>query len=77
MHPETHLALHHLRAADLRAEADAYRLAAAARRPRDLRARLGCVRGALARACLPSRFAGRRGAWFAVAVRLGSAGLGG
>jgi hypothetical protein len=41
MHPETHLALHHIRAAELRAEADAYRLAAAARRPRDLRIRLG------------------------------------
>ncbi|MBZ3907590.1 hypothetical protein WB401_34975 [Streptomyces brasiliscabiei] len=41
MHPETHLALHHVRAAELRAEADAYRLAVAARRPRDLRARLG------------------------------------
>jgi len=44
MHPETHLALHHVRAAELRAEADAYRLAAAARhprRPRVLRTRLG------------------------------------
>ncbi|MFE7811275.1 hypothetical protein ACFU5P_04680 [Streptomyces sp. NPDC057433] len=41
MHPETHLALHHARAAELRAEADAYRLAAAARRPRDIRTRLG------------------------------------
>ena len=41
MHPETHLALHHVRAAELRAEADAYRLAAAARCPRDLRTRLG------------------------------------
>ncbi|MET8247238.1 hypothetical protein ABZV31_24135 [Streptomyces sp. NPDC005202] len=41
MHPETHLALHHARAAELRAEADAHRLAAAARRPRDLRVRLG------------------------------------
>ncbi|WP_307161094.1 hypothetical protein [Streptomyces rishiriensis] len=50
MHPENHLALHHVRAAELRAEADAYRLAAAARlprrprrprRPRDLRTRLG------------------------------------
>ncbi|GAB2987104.1 hypothetical protein GCM10023080_060820 [Streptomyces pseudoechinosporeus] len=41
MHPEIHLALHHARAAELRAEADAYRLAAAARRPRDLRTRLG------------------------------------
>ncbi|WP_406490522.1 hypothetical protein OHB06_00695 [Streptomyces sp. NBC_01604] len=41
MHPETHLALHHARAAELRAEADAYRLAAATRRPRDLRTRLG------------------------------------
>ncbi|CAM5430476.1 hypothetical protein [Streptomyces aurantiogriseus] len=41
MHPETHLALHHTRAVELRAEADAYRLAAAARRPRDVRTRLG------------------------------------
>ncbi|MEU3413946.1 hypothetical protein ABZ760_22215 [Streptomyces sp. NPDC006658] len=47
MRPESHLALHHARAAELRAEADAYRLAAAARhprhlrRPRDLRTRLG------------------------------------
>ena len=41
MHPETHLALHHARAAELRAEADAYRLAAEARHLRDLRARLG------------------------------------
>ncbi|MFD4831237.1 hypothetical protein ACFWPV_15485 [Streptomyces uncialis] len=43
MRPEIHLALHHVRAAELRAEADAYRLAAAARRPRDLRTRLGWV----------------------------------
>ncbi|MFE7646263.1 hypothetical protein [Streptomyces phaeoluteigriseus] len=49
MHSETHLAPHHvraaeLRAAELRAEADAYRLAAVARHPRDpqdLRTRLG------------------------------------
>ncbi|MFE7980311.1 hypothetical protein [Streptomyces shenzhenensis] len=41
MHTETHLALHHLRAAGLRGEADAYRLAAMARRPRHLRTRLG------------------------------------
>ncbi|MFJ4427394.1 hypothetical protein ACKI1Q_26135 [Streptomyces galilaeus] len=47
MHPQTHLALHHARTAELRAEADAYRLAAAARVPRrsrdlrDLRTRLG------------------------------------
>ncbi|MFJ4646050.1 hypothetical protein ACIP6Q_21230 [Streptomyces bobili] len=47
MHPQTHLALHHVRAVELRAEADAYRLAAAARVPRrsqdlrDLRTRLG------------------------------------
>ncbi|MET7692411.1 hypothetical protein ABZT06_31255 [Streptomyces sp. NPDC005483] len=41
MHPETHLALHRTRAADLRAEADAYRLAAQARRPYDIRTRLG------------------------------------
>lgn len=41
MQHETHLALHRVRAAELRAEADAHRLAAAARRPRDLRMRLG------------------------------------
>ncbi|GGW56260.1 MULTISPECIES: hypothetical protein [Streptomyces] len=47
MHPQTYLALHHVRTAELRAEADAYRLAAAARVPRrsrdlrDLRTRLG------------------------------------
>ncbi|MEU9174087.1 hypothetical protein AB0D34_41055 [Streptomyces sp. NPDC048420] len=41
MHPDTHLALHHARAADLRAEADAYRLAAEAKRPYDIRNRLG------------------------------------
>ncbi|MEW2165037.1 hypothetical protein AB0912_18900 [Streptomyces sp. NPDC007084] len=41
MHPETHLALHHLRAATLRAEADEHRLAASARAPRALRTRLG------------------------------------
>ncbi|NUP39595.1 MAG: hypothetical protein HOY76_21925 [Streptomyces sp.] len=41
MHPETHLALHHARAAELRAEADAYRLAAVSRRRQDLRTRLG------------------------------------
>ncbi|WP_329598388.1 hypothetical protein OIE43_26000 [Streptomyces pseudovenezuelae] len=41
MHPETHLALHHLRAADLRAEADAHRLATRAERPYAIRTRLG------------------------------------
>ncbi|GAB2833816.1 hypothetical protein GCM10027073_72790 [Streptomyces chlorus] len=44
MHPETHLALHRIRAAELRTEADAYRLAAATRcpwRPQRLRTRLG------------------------------------
>ncbi|MFJ8362420.1 hypothetical protein [Streptomyces sp. NPDC093984] len=41
MHPETHFTLHRFRAAELRAGADAYRLAAAGRGPRDLRARLG------------------------------------
>ncbi|MGY1500435.1 hypothetical protein ACW4TU_28285 [Streptomyces sp. QTS52] len=42
MNAESHLALHHLRAADLRAEADAHRLALAARRPpQDLRTRVG------------------------------------
>ncbi|MFJ9741685.1 hypothetical protein [Streptomyces sp. NPDC101166] len=41
MHPETCLALHRVHAAALRADADAHRLAAAARRPRDVRTRLG------------------------------------
>lgn len=40
-HPETHLALHHARAAELHAQADTYRLAAAAGPPRHLRIRLG------------------------------------
>ncbi|WP_314223348.1 hypothetical protein [Streptomyces zaehneri] len=41
MDPETHLALHRVRAADLRARADAHRLAAETRRPGELRTRLG------------------------------------
>jgi hypothetical protein len=41
MHPETHLALHRTRAAELHAQAEAHRLAAEARHPYDLRARLG------------------------------------
>ncbi|WP_330290631.1 hypothetical protein [Streptomyces sp. NBC_00576] len=42
MNPEPYLAPHHLRAADLRAEADAHRLALAAKRPAgDLRTRVG------------------------------------
>ncbi|MFG2577005.1 hypothetical protein [Streptomyces sp. NPDC048481] len=47
MHPETHLALHHVRAAALRAEADTHRLAATAtcadapRTPGAVRTRLG------------------------------------
>jgi hypothetical protein len=41
MHPDTHLQLHHLRAADLRAEADARRLTARAGNPRGLRVRVG------------------------------------
>ncbi|WP_055527962.1 hypothetical protein [Streptomyces graminilatus] len=42
MNPEPHLALHHLRAADLHAEADAHRLALTARRPpKALRTRVG------------------------------------
>ncbi|MFJ8631776.1 hypothetical protein [Streptomyces sp. NPDC093568] len=40
-HPETRLALHHARAADLHARADAHRLARSARRPQHLRTRLG------------------------------------
>ncbi|WP_262505194.1 hypothetical protein [Streptomyces sp. TRM68367] len=39
--PRTHLALHHIRAAELRAAAAAYRRTAEIRRPRELRARLG------------------------------------
>ena len=41
MHPDTHLALHHARAAELRAEADAHRLAAEAKQPYAIRTRLG------------------------------------
>jgi len=40
-HPEIHLALHHARAAELHAQADAYRLASEAKPPRKLRSRLG------------------------------------
>ncbi|MFD0207800.1 hypothetical protein ACFVH9_01290 [Streptomyces hirsutus] len=43
MHIEIHLALHRIRVAELRAEADEHRLAAAARRPQRLRTRLGWV----------------------------------
>ncbi|MGW5971139.1 hypothetical protein [Streptomyces sp. NPDC055186] len=41
MHSETHLALHHLRDTELRAQAEAYRLAASVGCSRALRARLG------------------------------------
>lgn len=41
MDPESHLVLHHAHVAELRAEADAYRLASVVRRPRDVRTRLG------------------------------------
>ncbi|MFE3030101.1 hypothetical protein ACFXKY_00440 [Streptomyces canus] len=41
MLPETHLARHTFRAADLRAEAAAHRLAAQAKRPYAIRTRLG------------------------------------
>ncbi|WP_372352780.1 hypothetical protein [Streptomyces sp. KL116D] len=41
MHPETSLALHRIRAADLRTEADTHRRARAARHRYGLRARLG------------------------------------
>ncbi|WTB84043.1 hypothetical protein OG837_23705 [Streptomyces cellulosae] len=41
MHPTSFPNLHRVRAADLRAEADAYRLAVAAAPPRGLRTRLG------------------------------------
>ncbi|WP_405882115.1 hypothetical protein OG762_27970 [Streptomyces sp. NBC_01136] len=41
-HPDTHLALHHLRAAELQAQAETHRLArGSARRPGELRTRLG------------------------------------
>ncbi|PWI09709.1 hypothetical protein DIZ27_14270 [Streptomyces sp. NWU339] len=41
MHSDTHLALHHIRDTELRAQAEAYRLAASVGHPRALRARLG------------------------------------
>ncbi|MBO1337517.1 hypothetical protein [Streptomyces sp. VRA16 Mangrove soil] len=41
MLPEQHLALHHTRAAELRAEADADRRAAEIRPRKDVRARIG------------------------------------
>ncbi|MFF8596092.1 hypothetical protein ACF061_32605 [Streptomyces sp. NPDC015220] len=41
MHPESHLILHRARATELRADAEAHRLAADARGPGELRARLG------------------------------------
>ncbi|MFC8538545.1 hypothetical protein ACFUJY_32150 [Streptomyces sp. NPDC057249] len=41
MHPHDHLALHHIRAAELHAEADTYRLTRPARAPRPLRTALG------------------------------------
>jgi len=41
LHPDTHLALHHIHAAELRAQAEAHRLAAEAKPPRELRTRLG------------------------------------
>ncbi|MFH0518774.1 hypothetical protein ACHBTE_16580 [Streptomyces sp. M41] len=41
MTPETHLALHRLRAADLQAQAAAHRLVLRAKGDRDLRIRLG------------------------------------
>lgn len=41
MLPETHLVLHHARAAELHARAAAHRLTTATACPRDLRARLG------------------------------------
>ncbi|MET9966780.1 hypothetical protein ABZZ80_12915 [Streptomyces sp. NPDC006356] len=40
-HPETHLALHHARAADLHAAARMHALAVQARPARDLRTRVG------------------------------------
>lgn len=39
--PHTHLTLHRLRATDLRAQADAHRLATQAKQPYDIRTRLG------------------------------------
>ncbi|MFE6624748.1 hypothetical protein [Streptomyces sp. NPDC057740] len=41
MHPETHLALHRARAADLHAEARMHAVAAQVRPARDLRTRVG------------------------------------
>ncbi|WP_405595072.1 hypothetical protein [Streptomyces sp. NBC_01092] len=41
MDPETHRALHRIRAAELHAQAAAHRLAARTRQPYDIRSRLG------------------------------------
>ncbi|MBL3669443.1 hypothetical protein JL475_26355 [Streptomyces sp. M2CJ-2] len=41
MHSETHLALHHIRDTELRAQAEAHRLAASVGHTRTLRVRLG------------------------------------
>ncbi|MGW3286013.1 hypothetical protein ACWDR3_15390 [Streptomyces sp. NPDC001002] len=41
MHPETHLALHRLRAAELQAQAAEHHLALQTKRPRNLRTRVG------------------------------------
>ncbi|TXS41632.1 hypothetical protein EAO75_37665 [Streptomyces sp. uw30] len=41
MDPETHRALHRIRAAELHAQAKAHRLACSAKPPRGLRTRLG------------------------------------
>ncbi|MDV9170388.1 hypothetical protein R6V09_09585 [Streptomyces sp. W16] len=41
MHPETYLALHHARTAELQAQAEAHRLAAEAKPSHELRTRLG------------------------------------
>jgi hypothetical protein len=41
MHPENHLALHRIRAAELQAQAAEHHLALQAKRPRNLRTRVG------------------------------------
>ncbi|MDH6221200.1 hypothetical protein [Streptomyces pseudovenezuelae] len=41
MHPDTYLQLHRIRAAELQAQAAEHHLALQAKRPRDLRTRLG------------------------------------
>lgn len=58
MHPQTHLQLHHLRSAELRAQAAGFHLARQSAAPRgDLRTRLGWAMVELGLRVLPDRSA--------------------